>query len=934
MTPIITFATILLALVVAGLALGLLALGLGLVLRLFGIVLKLVFGVIAIVIGAAFDLIAATLALIPMCFHAGVALALVVFGQWTRAEHRAARVNDRIAGIGRRVSEAFWQRPHRMVVGAFARPEVQVKVVAAPPPPPFVHPPRPASFGTPVEVAPQEERTVGMLAHLLAFAGLAFPLGNLVGPLVVWLVRKDRMPYVDEQGRESLNFNATMTLATLFGIVTTPMLVGLLILPVVFLTWFVMTVVAAISAHSGTRFRYPLSIRFLGPAPATPGPAVDAETRRRAAPPPPSRTGAFPGYKVVGTLPAGGSGARLLVATPAADIRRRLPDGVDRVVIKTFALSEGSTLPQIVRESRSMEAATRLGLVLEHHLEGNRFWYAMPYFPGNHYSDAVRSLHRMGEEGGLDEASLRRVLEWTAGLAGTLERYHEAGLWHKDVKPENVLVHGGEARLVDIGLVTSLASGMTLTTHGTEYFRDPEMVRLALRGVKVHEVDGAKFDVYGVGAMLYLGVEDTFPAHGGLSGYAKRSPECVRWVARRAMADYAKRYESAAALRRDLEFIIAAADPFAVKPAMLPSFRGESEHGDSRVESVHVAATPVPDLPGGSWSERNGGAANDVSDEVDDSMHSGRTPERFAAGSPRPRRSPWGLTSPGGRRGAGRGLAALVLFAVGLVAAFVVASVLSSGEASPARVVVIGPEGDLSGISERSSLFATLADRLRRDHGMAEVRLISADDELEARVRGVAANRSPRSRLRGQDIEAALVIDPETNVASLLTRAFGRSSWSPFDLLAHDSWEIRQVPIADVVPVPTGRRVLLLRDPTATVEISSEEIDLWRTLGVDMVEPDAEDAAELAVMLASERTGPEVQARVEAALAEYEASEFRRFREAPAIAPKPISTAIIESGGGRQAIVEVQPLGSRDRAWSADRRLDRRAFAADGVSIN
>ena len=178
------------------------------------------------------------------------------------------------------------------------------------------------------------------------------------------------------------------------------------------------------------------------------------------------------------------------------------------------------------------------------------------------------------------------------------------------------------------------------------------------------------------------------------------------------------------------------------------------------------------------------------------------------------------------------------------------------------------------------------------------------------------------------------MIDPEKNVASLLTRAFGRSSWSPFDLLAHDSWEIRSVPVEDVVPVPPGGRVLLLRDPTATVEISTGEIDLWRTLGVDLVEPNAEDAAELAVLLASDRTGPEVQERVRAALAEYEASEVRRFREAPAIAPKPISTAIIESGGGRHAIVEVQRLGSRDRAWSADRRLDRRAFAADGVSIN
>ncbi|MHC4833646.1 MAG: DUF4870 domain-containing protein, partial [Planctomycetota bacterium] len=486
MTPIITFATILLALVVAGLAIGLLALGLGLLLRLVGIVLKLVFGVVAIVIGAAFDLIAATLALIPMCFHAGVALALVVFGQWTRAEHRAAKVSDRFTGIGRRFAEAFWQRPHRVVASAFARPDVQVKV-AAPSPPPFVNPPRGTPVGPPVEAAPQAERTVGMLTHLLAFAGLAFPLGNIVGPLVVWLARKDRMPYVDEQGRESVNFNVTMTLLTGLGIVTTPVLIGFLILPVVFLTWFVLTVVAAVSAHSGTRYRYPVSIRFLGPAPASASQArpVDDARRHAAPPPPPSRTGSFPGYEVVGTLPAGGSGARLLVATPAADIRRRLPAGIDRVVIKTFALSEGSTLPQIVRESRSMEAATRLGLVLEHHLEGNRFWYAMPYFPGSHYSDAVRNLHRMGEEDGLDAASLRRVLEWTVGLAGTLETYHAAGLWHKDVKPENVLVHGGEARLVDIGLVTSLASGMTLTTHGTEYFRDPEMVRLALRGVKV-----------------------------------------------------------------------------------------------------------------------------------------------------------------------------------------------------------------------------------------------------------------------------------------------------------------------------------------------------------------------------------------------------------------------------------------------------------------
>ena len=107
----------------------------------------------------------------------------------------------------------------------------------------------------------------------------------------------------------------------------------------------------------------------------------------------------------------------------------------------------------------------------------------------------------------------------------TLRAYHDGGLWHKDVKPENVIVHDGRAHLVDLGLVTPLRSAMTLTTHGTEYFRDPEMVRQALRGVKVHQVNGAKFDIYAAGAVLYFLIENDFPAHGALSRFTRKSPE-------------------------------------------------------------------------------------------------------------------------------------------------------------------------------------------------------------------------------------------------------------------------------------------------------------------------------------------------------------------------------------------------------------------------
>jgi len=87
---------------------------------------------------------------------------------------------------------------------------------------------------------------------------------------------------------------------------------------------------------------------------------------------------------------------------------------------------------------------------------------------------------------------LRAALGFACDLISTLSTYHRGGLWHKDVKPDNIIVDGGpsaRAHLVDFGLVSSLRSAMTLTTHGTEYFRDPEMVRLALKGVKVHEVD-------------------------------------------------------------------------------------------------------------------------------------------------------------------------------------------------------------------------------------------------------------------------------------------------------------------------------------------------------------------------------------------------------------------------------------------------------------
>ncbi len=308
------------------------------------------------------------------------------------------------------------------------------------------------------------------------------------------------------------------------------------------------------------------------------------------------RTPQFPGYEVVGTLQAGGSGARLYVAKP--DQRRLLAfarDGfkdVNNVVIKAFSLREGSELPQIIRESRSLDAAKRLGLVLDHEFTNERFLYVTRYVPGQQLSMVTQQLHLQSGPDGLETEQLRTALTLIADLLRTLDTYHSGGLWHKDVKPDNIIVTGtgshASAHLVDLGLITPLRSAMTLTTHGTEYFRDPDLVRMALKGVKVQDIDGTRFDVYAAGAVLYSVAENSFPAHGVLSRLSKKTPDALRWIIQRAMTDYDKRYVSAAAMFADIQALLAAEDMWAFKPMSLPSMNGEA------APAIPVAIAQLP----------------------------------------------------------------------------------------------------------------------------------------------------------------------------------------------------------------------------------------------------------------------------------------------------------------------------------------------------
>jgi len=103
-----------------------------------------------------------------------------------------------------------------------------------------------------------------MLAHLAALAGLLFPvIGNVLGTLAVRLAHPAAPDFVAAHVREALNFNLTVSIAAVACAVLALAFVGLLLGTVLFIAWLVLTLIAAIHASDGTRYRYPFAIRFV-----------------------------------------------------------------------------------------------------------------------------------------------------------------------------------------------------------------------------------------------------------------------------------------------------------------------------------------------------------------------------------------------------------------------------------------------------------------------------------------------------------------------------------------------------------------------------------------------------------------------------------------------------------------------------------------------
>jgi len=110
----------------------------------------------------------------------------------------------------------------------------------------------------------KDARMWAMICHLAGLAGLPVPvIGNIVAPLIVWQIKKEEDPFIDEQGKEAVNFQISMSLYMVICIPLCFICIGAFLVPAVALFYLIFLLIAAVNANNGHHYRYPLTIRFI-----------------------------------------------------------------------------------------------------------------------------------------------------------------------------------------------------------------------------------------------------------------------------------------------------------------------------------------------------------------------------------------------------------------------------------------------------------------------------------------------------------------------------------------------------------------------------------------------------------------------------------------------------------------------------------------------
>ena len=115
----------------------------------------------------------------------------------------------------------------------------------------------------PVPTPSYEVRQGAMLCHLAAFLGFVFPFGSVIGPLILWQMKREVDPFIDDQGKEALNFQITVAIAWMVCFVLAFAIIGLFLMTALVIATVVLTIIGSIKVNKGIAYRYPFTWRLV-----------------------------------------------------------------------------------------------------------------------------------------------------------------------------------------------------------------------------------------------------------------------------------------------------------------------------------------------------------------------------------------------------------------------------------------------------------------------------------------------------------------------------------------------------------------------------------------------------------------------------------------------------------------------------------------------
>lgn len=111
----------------------------------------------------------------------------------------------------------------------------------------------------------KDEKTWGLIVHLSALSGFVVPIpfANFVVPLIIWKTKGKEMPFVDDQGKEVINFQITVFIAAVVCALLCLIVIGIFLLIPLVIGALILTIMGALKANDGVKYRYPFAIRLI-----------------------------------------------------------------------------------------------------------------------------------------------------------------------------------------------------------------------------------------------------------------------------------------------------------------------------------------------------------------------------------------------------------------------------------------------------------------------------------------------------------------------------------------------------------------------------------------------------------------------------------------------------------------------------------------------